>query len=1130
MNPQNRPNSPVPPHPLPGAAALLALVVAGAGCDGGPRPAGLWLAPSGDGPRVNFDIDARPLPEVPFPNDIATRLDPTSPTSRRVNVSVVAGTTELERGVRAKADALEGFGTFASAWASFDRPIDLCTIAARHHADDRFDNDAVYLVNVTPGHRNYGRPMLLDLGRGNFPIALPKTNNYFENDSRSDGDNLVFETKDEDVNRDGVLQLEEDSDADGHLDRPTLLPACPTRWRYDRPTFYESETNTLIMRPVLPLDEGATYAVILTTRLRGERAPGEVEGKPVRSPFPWVNHARQTAQLRPLADKAVVTGLGLRWDDRTGTSPEIAFTWAFTTQRPTEVLVAIRRGMAGGGPLGFLKERFPPRPKPTPLLDRPVRVNRAKSCASNTDCGGSISCDLEVKLCACRADADCDPGDDCKSTTTGAGSLVKLCGRRYPTFAIPADWFLDKVGELLARAAGGGSGPSVKALLDGIRDNVDYFVAGTVKTPNFLVDKNGQGTGPDNPGDDDEIFDIDLNTGRATVEEGWTDFWCSIPKPREGHGPPYPVAFYGHGYTSNKVEMLGFAGPMARLGIAHCGVNAFGHGLDIPDDIQSIVELVTSTVPVANFVKMLEPGRARDLNNDTVLDSGGDFWTADTFHTRDIVRQSIVEHMAVIQAMREFDGTRAWDDVNADGKPDLAGDWNGDGVIDLGGPNAKYHAWGQSLGGFISSLLAAVEPAIVAAAPVAGGGGLADVGIRSVQGGVVEAVFLRIMGPIVIGRPTPAGLVDLVMLVPDVNSGAGPKGDGLVIARDRAIAAGDAVTLRNLVNGEERTVVAGAQGRFRLAIAADAVNPVEKRRRLRLTPNRDPTEWMRVDDPRQLGDALVIEVRDAGVPRTERPRLVVDKFGVDVPFQGTIYPQDAPLAALQEGFGLIRQTPSFRRFMVLAQLILEPADPVNYAPHFHLDPFRYDDVGETATPGANLLDVPTVGDMNVPVNTGIAIAKAAGILEVNDPGYCYVLPQNRRCYGMTPNDKLIQKFVLEGLHRLERFGRPQQFDADDLSNGLKTWKPGDPPDFPDFLRLDPPLRATVPAVGKGRAGMRIPYVTPKGDHGFAIPDPTAEFDINTYMAYLVADYFASDGERLVDDPCYEKANCPWFPK
>ena len=58
--------------------------------------------PSG-GPAVVWDIEAKPLPEIPLPNDSATRLDASSTTGRRLNISEDAS-TELERRRAADSD------------------------------------------------------------------------------------------------------------------------------------------------------------------------------------------------------------------------------------------------------------------------------------------------------------------------------------------------------------------------------------------------------------------------------------------------------------------------------------------------------------------------------------------------------------------------------------------------------------------------------------------------------------------------------------------------------------------------------------------------------------------------------------------------------------------------------------------------------------------------------------------------------------------------------------------------------------------------------------------------------------------------------------------------------------------
>ena len=89
-----------------------------AGC-AGPRGEGIGETEAGDGPVVLWDIEATPLPEIPLPNDAATRLDPSSPTGRRINVSVEAP-TENERKVRQRFNRLDGFGTYAPITVAFD--------------------------------------------------------------------------------------------------------------------------------------------------------------------------------------------------------------------------------------------------------------------------------------------------------------------------------------------------------------------------------------------------------------------------------------------------------------------------------------------------------------------------------------------------------------------------------------------------------------------------------------------------------------------------------------------------------------------------------------------------------------------------------------------------------------------------------------------------------------------------------------------------------------------------------------------------------------------------------------------------------------------------------------------------
>ena len=81
------------------------------------------MTPDGTGPMIVVDWDAEPLPELPFPNNLATRPDPLSPTGRRLNISTVA-MTNYESETRAKLNELTGFGIFSPISVALDKDLD----------------------------------------------------------------------------------------------------------------------------------------------------------------------------------------------------------------------------------------------------------------------------------------------------------------------------------------------------------------------------------------------------------------------------------------------------------------------------------------------------------------------------------------------------------------------------------------------------------------------------------------------------------------------------------------------------------------------------------------------------------------------------------------------------------------------------------------------------------------------------------------------------------------------------------------------------------------------------------------------------------------------------------------------
>ena len=1032
-------------------ALLLVLPLAGCLDSGGP-PVGIAPTPLGHGPQVVFDWDARPLPDLPFPTDLATWTDSGSPTGLRVNVSLVAP-TGLEQLVRSNVKAVSGFGTFAPITVSFDQPIDPARVRALHDDTD-FADDAVWVVNVDRDSPSYGDFVPVDLGQGHFPVVLEKRDRYFDGDNRAQTTNLLFDTTSEDLDGDGVLDpakdldgdgvldvTAEDTDGDGVLDRGNVWPAGGDPVD-DLLSFYDRETNTLVIRVQRPMAQRARHAVVVTRRVV------DLAGEPVRSPFPYVNHARQTKALEPLAELLPQVG---------GSLDDVAFAWTFTTQDVTGDLEALRAGLYGHGVFGSLATRYPPELELFRLADE--------------------------------------------------GKEEAMAGTPYALRVEAVSGLLGFV----AQEELGIEGESLEALQEVLK-YADYVIGGWFATPYLLFDRDGLEK-EGRPADEDESWVIDPAAGRLEEQPGRVPFFCVVPKPLGDSRPPFPVAFFAHGYGSNRLEMLTYAGNIARFGFAVCSVDAPGHGMPDLDEAQREMAFgLTAQLGISGLADVIVDGRARDLDNDGEVDGGGDYWTANVFHTRDMVRQATLDYIRFIRILRSFDGRKGAADLDGDGSPDVAGDFDGDGQVDFGGPAADYFMSGGSLGGILTGVLAGIEPALTAAAPVVGGAGLADIAIRSTQTGVPEAAVLLMMGPLVLLRsPDADGARGLDFIVPKVAKE--------VYLRFATLAPGDVlpgdwleVEVVHAATGERevRSVpVPIGGGATRAHIAADALGVSERAALLGL-PVKHPEGWQPAAVPPGvlLGDELVVRIRAGGGAVPGEVRREVRTFEQPVTFMGATWPAGAPLVAPAGGFGHRRATPDFRRFFAIAAALLEPGDPAGYAPHYSLDPLPADyDPG--VRPGTHVLHVPTTGDMNVPVNTGIAMARASGAL------------------GADEHRRLVDNYVVEAVEALGRWqddaGNDALLDADVLSEGLDGF--GAP-------RLDPPLRAThVDALG-GESGLRLPYASKAGSHGFGEPSPDKPFDVGTYSIHMIGRYFQLRGAKgaIVDDLCLSDATCDFMPR
>jgi hypothetical protein len=1135
--------------------SVLAAVAVAPGCAVDEAPGGVRKANKTGGPMVRFDLGHRPLPEIPLPNDIATWPDPTSRTGRRINASLVAPTS-IERNARSKFSELEGWGTFSAISIPFSKPLDAEDIKSRHADDDfKFDDDVIYVVNLKTGV-----PVPLDIGGGNYPLTLRELQRYWANDPRKGEANLLFETVEEDKNGNGILDPGEDSDYDGVLDHPNfpnrVRPANGVDGLY---TFYDSETNTLIARPMIPLDEMTEYAVIITDRVHGQPDANGVM-KAVESPFEYIHHPAQRAAV-----ERAVNAMGKRPEyygfSGAGALDHVQFVYTFTTQPTVSDMFALRDGAYGKGKFGWIGQQYKPEVK---LLRAVGRVG-----PDDDDPAG-----WETATDACKQQV--------------AAPVSRMVAKLTPA--------LKSTLKDLASQVFGLDGPSANRLIAGY-DNVAYIAAGYVEVPWLLGDIDNVSP--------EAYMRINHQTGEIPHSRTKVPFFLIVPKTTDKFKPPFPVTYYGHGYTGNFAEGLGFAAELARHGVATIAMDAPGHGLAIDDGLRSLARNFFGGAclqPLGAGVFGKEIGdigldRTRDLNGDGIKDeSGKDYWTAYLFHTRDVVRQAALEEVMVTRALRMFDGKTTYD--NGSGTPTLAGDFDGDGVVDIGGPNGKYYAWGGSLGGILSSLAGAVDPYITATAPMAGGGALTDVGIRSFQGGVVEAVDLRIMGPLIVSVPAEsrfdcaknaegkcrvdaegktiiapkdqqtktacdAGQMSIRWVAVDLND---DKEFEIACVSREDFAEGNDVIVGNMTNGEVRCggiaigkrtdggpISDSGKPEFRVAIPASAGDEII------VTSYKPPAGKKQA--VKQYGKscelepgAVAVKVIDkwAGVG-TNCERVAGDKC---VRFQSSEFPIGSKLIAISEGFGLKRQTPDFRRFMQLAQIALDPADPVTFAPYYYAKP-RFDENGKQVGP-AGIYTVNTIGDMNVPVNTGITAArihgaipflKADNIAARDYPDYVAPDLLVKLYGGDTPNKFLLKNHVIEGIRWLQRHPAPgcktnesgiegcgtskdydprvceeALFDPENLSEGKNPIAPQVPATPLRLARLAMPSSAAdFAAVWKPRlqaaqggwspngalGGVVNAFIVPEGVHGFDPPDPCKQWDIGMYLVNMVGRFFST---------------------
>ncbi|HTO95399.1 MAG TPA: hypothetical protein VMK66_00030 [Myxococcales bacterium] len=1059
----------------------LCLAAALCACSSAPSFQGLAPAHDQGGPRVRFDLAGAPIPDIPFPSDIATRPDTGSPTGVRLNLSLVAPTA-FQGNLVARLDQLDGFGTFAPITVGFDKPLDVLDLFARQNDADPAD-DAVFLVDL-----GSGLTTPLDFGSGRLPYTSIDPAQYFPADPLTGAWNVLFPV----------------SGPAANFLHPELPHDTARQQADDLLSFYERATGTLILRPALPLREASKYAVVLTTRLKG------VDGLPISSPHSGINHATQTGELEKLPS-LLPAGTSLQ---------DVAYCWAFTTGSISRELDLVRRGLGGDGPLQILAFDYP--------------VGNATSSSISTS---------SVKVLQ----------------ETGAylpGIQTGNPGDYIITPAVLAAFLTDPA----VNALPVGSDPGETAALLATWQYVDYFVSGSILSPSFLEGPGG-------------VFNIDESTGIAHTAPQTVTFFLAVPKEQKGvgHLAPFPLVLAGHDYDSDRFDpVLAFGGTFAKFGLATLAIDAYGYGFALDPAHEAAFRAAAAAHGVSAFADAMLSGRARDLDGDGVADSGGDVWTGDAFHTRDVIRQTAVDWMQVVRMLQFFDGANQ---MQLGTLAAVAGDFNHDGIPDVGGiatfngtifasdrsiafrkgdrnPGADMFAFGIGLGGIVAGILPAVQPGLLATVPASPAGGLSDMSLRTTLPSLVRPLYLDELGPIVAACPfsfsqgpaDPQGGAPLGACAP----GAPDAAPTLVLVvreanRERdlpvaplALAQGQQVMVRDLARAPGAdcraapvegcaTGSADAQGGVRVSMPADG-------------------------PPASAGDPLDVTVFDAAGVLQQR----INTFSVRTRLSGTVYEAGSQLVSPASGSGLPRNTPGFRQLAGIDQLILDRADPINYAGRIT----------------AGMLVIGTAGDPTVPVGETISLARVAGLvpLQASDPDY-----------GIPLDQVLVKSAAVEGVVATRRF--------DDPDGGVWTALPGhvrcdpgadctgevviDPSgyscdggtcsDGQQAPRLDPPLQqqlvrltaAAGPCPVNGRAGatgcwstgasacdpaasgrsaLLLPLLDRAGTHGFSGPKPGRPFDVDQFIANAVGRYLECRGHELRFDACQaDLSSCSWIP-
>jgi len=349
----------------------------------------------------------------------------------------------------------------------------------------------------------------------------------------------------------------------------------------------------------------------------------------------------------------------------------------------------------------------------------------------------------------------------------------------------------------------------------------------------------------------------------------------------------------------------------------------------VPDRVEEfygleIIEALDKLKAVGLFAELAVHGRAEDYNQDGRFDIAESFFHSDPFRLCASFWQDLVDMMQMVKIVRSLRQDAVPSDplenpaeaTYEELKPYLfSGDFNADGILDVGGPNVALSLAGTSLGGIHSVMGAAIEPEIKTVTPIVAGAGLADIMTRSGLHFILGPLFTDVFGNLIVGCVNEGTLYlsqgDDANRCRDATVGA--------FASTDVLAEGTEVVLENLNNGLKSTTIINGDGGFATAVDSDIGDSL----RLTLSPEDGETQT----------------------------------FETEAKF---------------EGAGYRRNSSEFRQAVGIQQHAFDLCDPANFARHLFIDPLP----GHTTK---NVLFMNAIGDDTVPVATSIQLGLAAGV-------------------------------------------------------------------------------------------------------------------------------------------------------